>query len=227
MVARIFPRLIILVALLTTTSGQAATLLASTHQATSHSEKGKSEVSARADDLVVTNPGHSKNLRLGGNDVSEISTDKNRNGSDTVSAASSYVVQFAVEAGETATLTFDFSYSIKQSAASAGGTISWNLVGPDSLPISAISGMANSASNHLDIDTQTVQLTAGSYTFTLTGDIPEKTFMGNNKGSRKITFDELELDLSSSLATLQPVPEPNTALCGAIGILFLLRRRRR
>jgi hypothetical protein len=226
MISRIFPRFALSAVLLVSTSAHAATLLTSTHQASSHSQKGKSEVFARAADLTVTNPGHSKNLRLGGSDLSEISTDKNRNGNDTVSASSSYVVQFAVEEGETATLTFDFSYSIKQSATSSDGTISWNLTGPDSLPISAISGMADSSGIHVDIDRQTVQLSEGTYTFTLTGDIPQKTFMGNHKGSRKITFDELELDLVSSLA-LQPVPEPSTVFCGAIGVLFGLGRRRR
>jgi hypothetical protein len=203
-----------LVLLFSHAESQGATLMTSTRQASAHSQKGKADVSARADDLVVTHPNHSHHLHLGGSDLSELNINKNRNGTDTVKAAFVYTLEFEIVEGETAEFDFDLAYSIGPGAADAGATITWNLQLLGDIPIQAIAGQVNSG-NHRSIETQSLTLGQGTYRFTLNGEIPQESFTGNQKGMRKIDVHQLDLNLTSSLA-LQTVPEPATPFLSAL-----------
>ncbi|MGC4017220.1 MAG: PEP-CTERM sorting domain-containing protein [Luteolibacter sp.] len=182
---------------------------------------------ANAGQLTLTNPGLNLNsLEYSGTGATFASLTATKSASQgtgtTFSGNATYTVAFTIGVGETAQVVFDLGYIVNNSE---NASITWGMTGPQST--SAIAGSITTGTGaSQSITQQTLTLnTAGTYTFTLQGNISNNGALpnGNNQALSSVTFNNIDLKVTSLLT----VPEPSSAALLGLATLGLLRRRSR
>ncbi len=212
-----------------TTNGQSASTtvagLTDSTPPTTQALPNNGSISAIAGALGQTDLGGGS-WQFNGTTLGNLSASRGGTGANTDVVASAqilYQIVFTLGVGESADVILDLGYSLSE--VGINGTLNWNLNGPGGA-VTAISGNVGSSATNESLLNQTISqqqaslTSAGTYTFSLTGAMPSQTT--NKSQSVSLAINSVDFRINATA-----VPEPASAVFGALGAGALLLRRRR
>lgn len=218
-------------------SDNSSTLDIESFQNLPYNGNSSSQIRAEASDLIASQPQGADSFAYNGSQIASVDSNviiesTALRGKVTAAADASHSISFSLGAGETKRVNFYLDYLIdiangNQNSAS----VSWLLAGPGAntllqdsrtltTPLIEPATLGTSTTDDSDSGLLTAIINqAGTYTLTVTANIPEQDFANANRAV-DVQIQQLDFEVVN-------VPEPSSSILIALASSALLSRRRR